>query len=136
MYTKYMYVHLCLDVQFGAGGDQLGCCLRVTVLARNHQRRKPILQKQQTARRESDAMPLAARASAFLNRGIVSSSAWVYKYMHIHKRMPVFLYEYMYAYINTHMYDQIHRYVCINIISACRDMQKCMYVSSSECSSL
>jgi len=112
MYIKYIYVHLCLDVQFGAGCDQLGCCLRVTVLARNHQRRKPILQKQQTARQASDAMPLAARASVFLNRCIVSSSAWVYIYMHTHKRMPVFFYDYMYV-VNVVLCIYIYIHTCV-----------------------
>jgi len=54
--------HLFLHVKLCAGIDQLGCCLRVTHHACRHQRCAPMLQRQQTGRRASDAMPLAAGA--------------------------------------------------------------------------
>jgi len=87
--------HLFLHVKFGAGCDQLGYCLRVTVLARDHQRRRPILQRQQAARRASDATPSVRGAPVSLDRAVVPCSSGAHTYMYIHKRMPACLHGYV-----------------------------------------
>ena len=87
--------HLFLHVKFGAGCDQLGYCLHVTVLACDHQRRPPLLQRQQTARRASDATPPVTGARVSLDRAVVPCSSGAHTYMYIHKRMPVCRNEYL-----------------------------------------
>ena len=87
--------HLLLHVKFGAGCDQLGCCLRVTIFARQHQRRIPILQRQQAARQASHATPPVTGTRVSLDRDVVPCSSGAHTYMNIHKRMPVCLNEYV-----------------------------------------
>ena len=54
--------HLVLQVKLGTFCDQLSCCLCVSLIDDQDQRCVPILQRQQTGSRASDAMPLAAGA--------------------------------------------------------------------------
>jgi len=81
--------HLVLQINLCAGVDQLGYCFRVAHFARWHQRRVPMLQRQQTGRRASDAMPLAAgaRVSRFSWAGslllIVVPHTWLHAHDHV-----------------------------------------------------
>ena len=84
-----------LHVKFGAGCDQLGYCFHATARARDHQRRSPILQRQQAARRASDATPPVTGARVSLDRAVVPCASGAHTYMYIHKRMPVCRNEYL-----------------------------------------
>ena len=87
--------HLVLHVKSGTGCDQLGYCLCMTVQARDHQRRIPIVQRQQAARRASDATPPVTGARVSLDCAVVPCSSGAHTYMYIHKRMPVGRNEYV-----------------------------------------
>ena len=95
--------HHGLRVKFGAGCDQLGYCFRVTVLARCHQRRKPILQRQQAARPASDATPPVTGTHVSVDRAVVPWSSGAHTYLYTHKRMPVCPHEYGRTWLNRHI---------------------------------